>query len=180
MKTGAALVLLGTDQQASGLLPPARPRCVLPPAEQTGERPADLWRRRRWRRRGSSESRPKLLLVPEPGCCSALTWAPDRGEDLGGGADGPSLFRRDSMENGPLNFTSLRFWTPPAAAWGPFRLPGPSGPLLPVWVSTLEASSGKSCRSPLKCRRTILGVICLESSFQWFLLLSRDSGTTGT
>lgn len=154
-------MLLETGHQASvctfillSVALAASPRCVLPPVEQTGECRADVRRRR-----SSSGSQLKFLCVPKRGCCSALTCSPDRGEELEVRADGLSLFRRDSMENGPLNFTSLLFRTLQAAASGAIRLTCPSELLLLVSASSLEASSGKSCRIPLKCLRTIFGVI---------------------
>lgn len=70
------------------------PWCLLPPVEQMEELLAAAGRSR-----GSSESRLKLLLVP-------TRVRVDRGEAAEARAGGLSLFRRDSMEKGPLNFTS--------------------------------------------------------------------------
>lgn len=64
------------------------------------------------------------------------------------------------MEKGLLNFTSHRIWTAlQVAGTGGSRAGWRSGALLMFSVSTLEASSGKSGRIPLKWRRTILAVI---------------------
>lgn len=147
--------------------------CVLPPPVQIGELPAEACRVRGW-----SVSQPKHLFVPVRRCvgwikCSTRTGRLSVG--VKAWAEVPSLFRIESIEKGPLNFTSGLIWTVLRGA-GSREWRGLGGQLR-FLVSSLEARTGKRWRISKKCSCTISVVICLQSSVQYTSLRLIVPGT---